>query len=94
MNFDRQARLWRVRETEYCLFHLEPPLDENEDLVTVIADADARHQPRHGRAASGGRCLVATARHPRALTPNPHLARWGCAGPPLGLKRRVARRAG
>ena len=43
MNFDRQARLWRVRETEYCLFHLEPPLDEDEDLVAVIAGADARY---------------------------------------------------
>ncbi|MBI3973866.1 MAG: hypothetical protein HY332_21525 [Chloroflexi bacterium] len=33
MSFDRQSRVWHVRETDYCLFHLEPPLHEDADLA-------------------------------------------------------------
>jgi hypothetical protein len=43
MTCDRQARLWHVRETECCLFHLEPPPDEDADLAAAIAGADARY---------------------------------------------------
>jgi hypothetical protein len=43
VNYDRQSRLWRVRETQYCLFHLEPPLHEDPDVTAIVEGADGRY---------------------------------------------------
>ncbi len=43
MNYDRQSRVWRVRETDHCLFHLEPPVHEDPDVATVVDGADSRY---------------------------------------------------
>ena len=43
MNYDRQSRVWRVRETQYCLFHMEPPLHEDPDVASVVDGADTSY---------------------------------------------------
>ena len=43
LDLDRPGRVWRVREGNYYLFHLEPPLDENPELASCLIEADERY---------------------------------------------------
>lgn len=38
----RDQIVWHVRESQYSLFHLEPPLDQDQALAEVLSSADSR----------------------------------------------------
>jgi hypothetical protein len=42
-DFDRASRVWRVRESDFYIFHLEPSLCEDAELQSIPADADERY---------------------------------------------------
>ncbi len=41
-DFDRTSRVWRVRESEHYVFHLEPVLCEDAELGAILEGADER----------------------------------------------------
>ena len=47
IDFDlyRSEGVWRVKESEFCLFHLSPEDAENPSLLSVLGRADERPFP-------------------------------------------------
>lgn len=43
-DLERAARDWRVWESEFYVFHVEPPLRDHADLQVVLAAADERYR--------------------------------------------------
>lgn len=56
-DFDRASRVWRVRETDFYIFHIEPNLCEDAELQSVLAGADERYL-RIGRALGHDPCSI------------------------------------
>ena len=66
VNFDPQSHTWTVRETDYCLFHVEAAIAGAEDLDAVVEGADQRYL-RIRRALGQWPRTAPTARHRERL---------------------------